>query len=443
MNCTQKMMTGALALLVPCFAGCESSSFSAYETEVLSAMVLPESAPPSPTNGVADDEGAARLGHLFFFDARFSGPLGPTNDGMTGGSLGPAGAIGTVACASCHDPANGGTDHRSSGGTSFAAARTGRNAPSVLNAAFSDWQFWDGRKDSLWSQALGPIESPAEHNTCRTHVVALMAEHYADDYESVFGVSLPDMTDTDRFPNTNETDPAACRPGGSAWNTMTADDQFAINQAFANFGKAVGAYERKLITPNSPFDIYFRDGDESAMSPEAIRGAKLFMGRASCDECHAGVLFANQEFRNHGVPQYGDFVGNEDVGRAQGLLDVQGDEFNGAGAFSDDVEAGAAKLAGASTDDLVGAFKVPTLRNSSRSAPFFHTGNVETLWDVMVWYKEAAGSDRFAGERDAAADAPLLLSDQDMLDLVAFMEALEGSVDSQWTEAPALPGVGQ
>ena len=89
----------------------------------------------------------------------FSGPI------VLASTLGTPGEMGKISCASCHDPANGGSDHRSGGPTSHGAAWTGRNSPTVLNSAMltpTRWVFWDGRKDSLWSQALGPAEAPGE-----------------------------------------------------------------------------------------------------------------------------------------------------------------------------------------------------------------------------------------------------------------------------------------
>ena len=116
--------------------------------------------PADPSNSYAELVGAAQLGKKLYFEARFSGPLGPYNVPGTNGSLGAAGETGKVGCASCHNPATGGADHRSlPNATSLGAGYTSRNSPSVINAAYSPlWQFWDGRADSLWSQALAPPE---------------------------------------------------------------------------------------------------------------------------------------------------------------------------------------------------------------------------------------------------------------------------------------------
>src|SRR5262249_13749138 len=142
-------MRGALpslvaALLLVCAACSASPDFTDAERALLRDFAI--GAPPSdPTNAVADSPAAAALGQKFFFDTRFSGPLAIGSNGSNG-ATGPAGASGTVGCVSCHDPSQGGTDVRSRpGNTSLGSSWTGRNAPTVYNAAYSPWQFWDGR----------------------------------------------------------------------------------------------------------------------------------------------------------------------------------------------------------------------------------------------------------------------------------------------------------
>ena len=106
---------------------------------VLLSFKLPEAPPPDPSNAYADDARAAVLGKKWFFDRRLSGPLGTDNDGVTNGSLGPPNAEGRISCADCHDPMLGGSDHRSRPpATSLGANYSGRNAQSVLNAAYID-----------------------------------------------------------------------------------------------------------------------------------------------------------------------------------------------------------------------------------------------------------------------------------------------------------------
>lgn len=410
--------------------GCADQPFTAVERAALEDLRL-MAAPADPTNRFADDPAAARLGHQLFFDPRLSGPLQEVDDDFAG-ALGEVGDVGKVSCSSCHDPAAGGADRRSRGPTSIGAGWTGRNAPTVLNASLSRWMFWDGRKDTEWSQALAPLESDVEHNISRLALAQVMFTVYRQPYEDIFG-PMPPLDDAARFP-------ADGRPGDPAWEAMAAEDQQAVDLIFANVGKAIAAYERGLVDVTSPFDR-FMAGDASAMSDAAVRGARLFVGRASCNECHSGPLLADGRFHNHGIAQAGATVPLIDEGRAAALATLLADPFNGKGAFSDDVEVGAAKLAevGDEGPGALGAFKTPTLRNVSQSAPYMHTGGFVTLWDAVEWYRRAAGTDGFVGERAAEAEV-LRLSDEDVNDLVAFLLALDGEgIDPELLSAPELP----
>ena len=386
--------------------------------------------PPDPTNRWADDPRAAALGQEFFFDTRFSGPLGPDNDGVTNGSLGKPGQWNKVSCASCHDPSNGGSDHRTTANTSLAAGWTGRNAPSVVNAAYSPvWQFWDGRKDSLWSHALGPPESAVEHNGTRLQFAHLIYDRYRAEYEAIFG-PLPELTDLSRFPATG-------KPGDASFDRMSPEDQTAVNRVYANFGKAIAAYERRLVSRNSAFDRLLA-GDENALDGAATRGAKLFIGRASCNECHRGPTFTDYQFHNVGAPQVGPHVAQTDTGRADGIAKVLGDPFNRAGQFSDHREDEHLRSLAVSPADI-GSFKTPGLRSVSRTAPYMHDGVYATLWDVLQHYRFGGSTGSFAGTKSPAIQ-PLNLSDRDLNDLIAFLESLDGEpLPDALVTAPPLP----
>jgi cytochrome c peroxidase len=412
----------ALPLVASLVTACTPSNFTAEELSRLKEHELGP-LPPSPSNKYADAPAAAVLGQQLFFDPRFSGPLVVDSD------LGRQGEAGKVACASCHDPGAGGSDHRSTpGNTSLAAGFTGRNANSVLNAGYYKWMFWDGRKDTVWSQALGPIESPVEHNFTRVQVVRVLFSHYKSSYEAIFG-ALPDMTDP-RFPD-------AARPGQPAWDAMAEGDRDAINRAFANFGKAVEAYERKLVTRNSAFDRFLA-GDDAALSPAAKRGAKLFVGKAACQECHSGPNFSDDDFHNLGVRQEGANIPAEDPGRFAGIAQVKGDEFNAAGAYAD-VKVTAHLDGLTATDADRGAFKTPTLRSVTKNAPYMHTGSLKSLREVVLFYRDGGHDSGFVGTRDEAM-AELKLEDAEVDDLVAFLEALDGEpLSRELVSAPALP----
>ncbi len=426
-------------VLVALLAGCSDAALTPQERARLQSMVLTGTPPADPTNTVADNPDAATLGQQFFFDGRFSGPLGIGDDGSNG-ALGAAGVSGLVACVSCHDVQNGGADQRSRGNTSLGAQWTVRNAPTVYNAQFNTWFFWDGRKDSGWSQSLGPVESPREHNTSRVHVARVIFEHYRTAFEALFG-AMPDLSDTSRFPDTESAPdgPTRGRPGDAYWQSMSAADQNAASEIFANFGRTLSAYERLLVVIDSPFDRYMR-GETTALSDSAVRGAKLFVGRAACDECHSGPLFADGKFHNHAIPQVGPTVSLVDTGRFGGVQQLLSDTFNAGGSYSDSPSAGAKKLAGLTVNNSeLGQFKTPTLRNVSLTGPYMHTGAFETLWSVLVWYRDAAGTDGFVGTRDVAVK-PLLLSDDDMTDVINFLGSLNGVLPpAELLAAPVLP----
>jgi cytochrome c peroxidase len=406
--------------------GCqEGGPLSENEMNQLRALTIARAALPTDlTNAMGDDPGAARLGKLLFFDTRFSGALGPSNVvGGVNGSLGAPGDVGKIGCASCHDPTvAAGADHRSlPDATSLGAGYTPRNAPTVINAAYAPlWQFWDGRKDSLWSQALSPPEGVSEGNTTRLAVVHLLYDKYRDLYAGVFG-AMPDVSAL----------PPDGKPGDPTFDGLADPDQATVNQIYANFGKAIAAYERRLVSPAftpSPFDSYMA-GDDTAMTPGAIRGARLFVGHAGCTECHMGPLLTDFGFHNIGVPQEGEYVPVTDDGRLDGVSGLAKDPFNRAGDFSDDKEsAHLTAFAGTLTADqqsaLMGKFKTPSLRNVGKTAPYMHDGAYQSLWDVVNHYNFGGETGLYVGTKDPAI-SPLLLSNDDLDDLVEFLSALD------------------
>lgn len=424
---TMKNINRTLIVLVGSLlpvAACDLGTLTADELEQLQAMKLGP-LPASPSNRYADNPEAVKLGHQFFFDKRFSGELLESSE-----SLGPAGSLNAIACSTCHDPGQGGADPRQLGGTSLGAAWTGRHTPTVINAAYSPWMLWDGRRDSMWSQALGPIEGFNEHNTTRLHVVRVIYDLYRPSYEKLFG-EMPAMNDLTRFPLEG-------KPGMPAFDNMAAEDKVAVNRVFANFGKAIEAYERKLVDVSSPLDRFLQ-GDENGMTPSQIRGAKLFVGKAACNECHSGPMLADGKFHNHGVPQSGVKIPTRDGGRHDGIPKLLADEFNSAGGYSDMGRPDRWTGLQPSAADL-GAFKTPTLRNVGKTGPYMHTGNFASLWDVVNWYNLAAGTDGFVGTREAASLVPLKLTNEEMADLVEFMKALDGELlDPALAKLPALP----
>jgi cytochrome c peroxidase len=414
---------GVSLVIVGSLAACtDETTFTQEEMDILSGYKLPERVPANPSNMYADNTGAAVLGKRFFFDPRFSGALGPANDGTTNGSLGPAGAVGKVSCYSCHQIEIGGADRRSRPQATSLGVNYGlRNAPTVINTAYSDtasggWQLWDGRKDSLWALALGPMEGANEHNGSRLQYAHLVYDKYRAEYEAVFG-TMPDLADTARFPLSG-------KPGQPAFENMAPEDKAAINRIYANIGKSTEAYERRLVSTSfekSPFDKML-DGDETAMSPAAIRGAKLFVGKAACDECHRGALFTDYKFHNIGCPQEGQNVPTVDVGRTNGISRVKADVFNRAGAYSDMQDGSHIEFLEPQPTDL-GSFRTPTLRNVEKTAPYMHNGVYTNMWDVVSHYNFGGGTGAYSGTKETAV-SPLLLTNEELDDIVEFLRSL-------------------
>ncbi len=337
--------------------------------------------PPDPSNAVADNPAAAEFGRQLFFDARLS-------------------ANGDVSCATCHQQELRFTDGLQK---AQATGTTARHTPSIVGTAYSPWQFWDGRRDSQWSQALGPLEDTNEHATSRAQVVNLITDdpEYRATYESLFG-ALPDWSDS---------------------------DSVMLNTAFANIGKSIAAFERTVLPTKSRFDEYVQaivdhdaDRQRQLFSDDEVRGLRLFIGKANCMQCHNGPLFTNHEFHNTGVISFPGDV--PDTARVAGVREVMANEFNCRGLYSDDVELRCAELDFARTGvELIGAFKTPSLRNLENTEPFMHKGQIGTIADVLNHYNEAP--DAMIGHNEAK---PLGLDKRELGQIEAFLKTLAAPV---------------
>ena len=368
--------------------------FSTEEWDLtMSLSPLPDAPPPNPTNRVADAPAAAVLGQQFFFDFRFS-------------------EHGTIACSTCHSPFYAFADIES---TSFATDRGTRNTPTVLNAAYNEWQLWDGRSETMWAQALFALEGEGEMAGTRLQYAHVINQHYKAEYEAIFGL-LPELEDGTRFPPKG-------KPGDPAFDNMSEGDQIAVNTIFSNIGKSVEAYQRLLITPDAPFDRYLA-GDEDAISIEAKRGLKIFVGKGGCVDCHNTPRFTDNKFYNIGVPE----GMAEDKGRFQGIPKLLNNIFNSAGIYSDSTAESAQMLAlmEAKPEDQ-GAFRTPTLRNVAVTAPYFHTGEFPTLLSVIEFKNDGGFASGFPG-MPAVPMEPLDLSEQEQRDLIEFLETLTGEL---------------
>jgi cytochrome c peroxidase len=364
--------------------------WTAAQREVLNSLWL-GSLPPlpaSPDNPVADDVRAARLGRRLFFDPRLS-------------------ADGRVSCATCHDPQRDFLDGKvRSQGLGF----SDRRAMTVVASAYSPWLLWDGRKDSLWAQALAPLENAAEQGGTRARHVGTVLDDAAlrAEYQQVFGPV----------------------PQGVA-----RGDAAAVTKVFINLGKAIEAFERRIRWSPAAFDTYveaLRSGRNSAaqqaMTSDQISGLRLFIGKASCLNCHSGPLFTNHDFHNIGLTPADEL--SKDRGRIDGVKRVLADEFRCGGAHSRATleDCRHVKFVQRSGVELVGAFKTPSLRNVAQHSPYMHDGRFKTLREVLEHYNLAAPT--LLGHELL----PLDLSVKELAQLEAFLHALSAPFRIDLTE---------
>ena len=400
------------AMTAPLTAATGSDGWSAAETATLGSLWLGSLPPLAPdlSNGVGDNPRAAALGQRLFFDARFSGD-------------------GSVACATCHIPTNNFTDSRP---RAQALGTTRRHTPTIVGAAYSPWFFWDGRRDSQWAQALGPLEAAVEHGGSRTQYAHLIYDdpEYRAAYEAIFG-PMPDLSDMQRFPA--QAGPVEDEQLRAAWERMDAADRTTINQIYANMGKAIAAYERQIRPGWSRFDAYVAallERDEAAMADslnaDEVAGLRLFLGRGNCTQCHNGPLFSNMGFHSIGVP---DPEGQPpDVGRFAGVQLALKDEFNCLGDYSDAPADACEELRFAKTmsQELMAAFKVPTLRNVAETAPYMHAGQFTTLAELLAHYNSAPTGLGPTAHTDLV---PLGLTATELRQLEAFLGSLSAPPD--------------
>ncbi len=388
-------------------------AFSARELRTIERLSPLPPPPPDPTNRVADDPRAARLGQFLFFDTRLS-------------------ATGEVSCATCHEPERGFTDGKSL--AEIGGVRGPRHTPTLENVAHQRWFFWDGRADSLWAQALQPLENPIEMASSRLAVAHVIhrdeALHAA--YEAVFG-PLPELADAARFPAEGRPVDDPEHSHAVAWSSMAEADRRAVDSVFANVGKAIAAYERRLVRGDAPFDRFvaeLRDGHvskQAVLDDSAVRGLALFVGRGRCVLCHAGPALSDLEFHNTSAPPL-DGGDPTDAGRYAGAVLVAASPFNAAGPHSDEPEGAAAtrvrRLRG--TSETWGEFKTPSLRNLVGRGPYMHQGQFATLTEVIDFYSTLEGAAGRSHHQERIL-VPLRLDEGEAADLLAFLTALTGA----------------
>lgn len=332
--------------------------FTKTQWALVQAFPLPELPPPDPTNAVGDDLKAASLGLDFFLDKGF----GPTEH---------------VSCQSCHE-----TDRQFTDGLNKATHGAGfgdRNTPTIVLAAWQRWQFWDGRADTLWQQALGPLENETEYQSSRLWVAHRVDRTWREEYEAIFG-PMPLIDDLRRFPGHG-------KPGDPAWDNMAAADQEVINRIFVNVGKAIAAYERTFRSfPNAP-DRYAK-GETGALTDAQKDGLAAYF-KAGCAQCHWGERLTDDAFHVVRFPS-----GNEDFtadqGRIKGAPRYEASEFRADSHFSDVPQPKRPILNGS---DQLGAFKTPALRGVTLTSPYGHGGGVATIETAIEHHRTRGYND--------------------------------------------------
>ncbi len=390
-------------------AATAADRWSAAQLNELRALSLSElePLPPDPTNRVADDPRAAALGERLFFDTRLS-------------------ANGAVACSTCHQRER---DFQDGTALGRGVGTTTKRTMPIAATSRSPFLFWDGRKDSQWAQALGPLESPVEHGGTRAQYAHLVAAQYRAEYEALFG-PLPDLAAVPAVAG-----PVADRSAAAAWGSMSDGQRDAVTRVFANLGKAIAAFERRVEFRPSPFDRYVDAltagrRHEGILTKDEVAGLRLFIGKASCTQCHNGPLLTNNEFHNTGMPRRGELP--VDDGRLAGATAVLKDEFNCRSRWSD-APGRCAELDFMVTSDPTQqrAYKVPSLRNVAERPPYMDAGQHKTLAEVLDHYNRAPAAP--AGHTELK---PLRLKPMELRQLEAFLRTLSGPTTV--TELPLL-----
>lgn len=333
-------------------------------------------------NEVWNDPVAITLGRELYFDIALS-------------------RNGQVACNTCHDAAKSGIDPaRQPGSTGSSGVESVRNAPTLYNSGYRQHYGWFGETSVMWRQILVPLRG-AFHQLDERSIGAHVCADHRDSYDAVEGWAACDAAavrprfriddecdalDEEELASPEHRDCHLPRP------SLTPGSLVTMNAA-----KAIAAFSRTLESRDGEFDRFMGEGfdvrDEAAMSPEAVRGAKLFVGRAACNECHNGPMFSDGRSYILGV----------------GTGEQERDPFG-----------------------ELRRYQTPALRQVAQTGPYMHDGTLSNLWEVLEFYR-AGGDSRFGGDRPPEL-APLALSDQDMLDIEAFLGALDGApLDHCWT----------
>jgi cytochrome c peroxidase len=436
----------------PLGSAVDADGFSGKDWALLHTLSPLPDLPRDPTNEYADSACAARLGQKLFSEPRLSGPIQTGTPAQ--GQLGAIGEKYKIACRNCHMPESVWLfDIRSNNGgpipnaTALGSQWMSRNVSSLVNTVYytqggtgvhaAHWRENDGYSDSEWFDAQSEPEGPPVQNGSRLQLAHVLFEHYRADYDAAFPEWPldPGLADYSRFPATGSpyTDVAN-------WNSLSARDQDTVNRVLTNYGKAMEAFERTLVSKNAPFDRFVA-GDRRAIGPEAKKGLALFIGKAGCVHCHNQPLLSDDDFHVIGLQidtTLSPFAVPGETGRQfnQPLIcdpSVAGGDFNVDGPYSDDRHTG--RDGNFCQQAIpVGLWRTKGLRHVAETAPYFRDGQARTLEDVVDFYDRGGDPDGtfLGGPKEIA---PLHLTAEEKTDLVAFLKTLTGEPVPAWKTA--------
>jgi cytochrome c peroxidase len=324
-----------------------------------------------PDNPYSDEK--AELGKLLYFDTRMSGD-------------------GSISCNSCHPASDGSWGIASPISFGYPCSSHWRNASTIINVAYYSKLNWDGGKTSIEKQNKGAWGGAVGGNVDSGMAEERLAQvpEYVTRFNDVFGTEYPLFSD-------------------------------ALN--------AVATYQRTINSQNVPFDA-FLDGDQTAITDEALRGYELFTGKANCIACHNGSLISDDSYHNTGVPSHPGFEDNAlnqiTFRYEQWAKGVTEEDYNNA-----THDLGLYYVTKQPAD--AGKFRTPGLRDVCYTAPYMHNGYFSTLEDVAAFYNNGGGVDP---NKDPQLET-LNLTPAELTDLVSFLESLCG--DRIVADAPELP----
>ncbi len=379
----------------------KDGGYSSEEWAIIKTLSPLPALPVDTTNEYRDSPAAALLGQKLFFEPRLSGPIQAGTPAE--GQLGAIGERGRIACRNCHMPESKWLfDIRSNNAgaivnaTALGSAWMTRNVSSIVNTVFyvrpasgAHWRENDGYSDSEWFDAQSEPEGPTVQNGSRLQLAHVIFQHYRDDYNAAFPEWPldPAIADFKRFPATGSPYTDAAN-----WNRLSPADKEIVNRVLVNYGKAIEAYLRNLVSRNAPFDRFVA-GHHDAISHEAKQGLSLFIGKAGCIRCHYTPLFSDDDFHVIGLhidTNLSPHADPTETGRAanQALIcnpSVADGDFKVNGHFSD---APHTTRDGNLCRQTIppGLWRTEGLRQIAETAPYFHDGQAATLDDVIDFY---------------------------------------------------------